>query len=94
MNKPLVLTPPLQKQLVALPKLERVDALLALLELTEGFGQPHRHSGLGIRKLHKKTFECRAGLKLRLVFRDEKEALVVRFVGNHDEVRKFVGTLR
>lgn len=93
MNKPLVVSPPLQKQLVALPKPQRVDALLALLELTEAFGQPHRHSGLGLRKLHRNIFECRAGLSLRLVLVHEPDALVARFIGSHDEVRKFLASL-
>jgi hypothetical protein len=41
-----------------MPKTEKVECLLALCELTEIFGQPHIHSGLGIRKLGSKLFEC------------------------------------
>jgi hypothetical protein len=33
-------------------------------------------------------FEFRAGLELRLLFRNEAEGLYVGFVGNHDEVQK------
>jgi hypothetical protein len=32
-------------------KNERVDCLFALCDLVDGFGQPHVHSGLGIRKV-------------------------------------------
>jgi hypothetical protein len=38
-------------------------------------------------------FECRAGLSLRVLFRDAPEALTVRFIGTHDEVQKYLRTL-
>jgi len=69
-----------------LPKSERAECLLALCELTESFGRPHAHSGLGIRKLGNKLFECRAGLALRFIFQDRPTDLFVSFLGNHDEI--------
>ena len=39
---------------------EEVSATLKLL--MEGFGKPHVHSGLAIRKLGKDLYECRTGL--------------------------------
>jgi len=70
-----------------LPKSERAQCLLALCELTESFGRPHVHSGLGIRKLGEKLFECRADLALRFIFQDRPSDLFVSFLGNHDEIR-------
>jgi len=70
-----------------LPKSERAECLLALCELTESFGRPHVHSGLGIRKLGEKLFECRADLALRFIFQDRPSDLFVSFLGNHDEIR-------
>jgi hypothetical protein len=70
-----------------LPKSEKVECLLALCELAEGFGRPHTHSGLGIRKLGNKLFECRAGLALRLIFQDRPTDLFVSFLGDHAEIR-------
>jgi hypothetical protein len=61
--------------------------LLALCELIESFGRPHAHSGLGIRKLGNKLFECRGGLALRFIFQDRPADLFVSFLGNHDEVK-------
>ena len=69
-----------------LPKSERAECLLALCELTESFGRPHAHSGLGIRKLGNRLFECRAGLALRFIFQDRPTDLFVSFLGNHDEI--------
>ena len=73
-----------------LPEDERVAAVLALLELGAVFGNPHIHSGLGIRKLTANIFECRASLAHRFVFQNTKDALVVVFLGDHDEVRRWL----
>lgn len=62
----------------------------ALRVLPDCFGQPHLHAGISIRRLRKNVFECRAGLKLRLLFRANARALEVFFVGNHDEVRRLI----
>ena len=79
-----------------LPKSQRAECLLALCELTESFGRPHVHSGLGIRKLGEKLFECRADLALRFIFQDRPSDLFVSFLGNHDEIRALLksGTYR
>ena len=78
----------MQKQLRALPPRERADVVLKLLELGETFGQPHQHAGIGIRKLRADLFECRVGPALRVLFRVSPDALIIRFVGTHDEVQK------
>jgi hypothetical protein len=70
-----------------LPKSERAECLLALCELTESFGRPHAHSGLGIRQFGNKLFECRAGLALRSIFQDRPTDLFVSFLGNHDDIK-------
>jgi hypothetical protein len=58
-----------------------------LCELAESFGQPHGHSGIGIRKLGARLFECRGSLALRFVFQDRPTELFISFLGNHDEVK-------
>jgi len=75
------------RRLRELPKSEKVECLLALCELAEYFGQPHSHSGIDIRKLGAKLFECRGSLALRFVFQDRPTDLFVSFLGNHDEVK-------
>jgi hypothetical protein len=70
-----------------LPKHERAECLLSLCELTETFGRPHAHSGLAIRKLGDKLFECRGSLALRFLFQDRPADLFVSFLGNHDEIK-------
>ena len=50
------------------------------------------HLGLGIRKLKPSLFECRAGLNLRILFRDRPDSLCITFIGTHDEVQKEIKT--
>ena len=88
MAEALAIGPAVLRRLRDLPRTEKVECLLALSELTEVFGQPHIHSGLGIRKLGGKLFdECRAGLALRFIFLDRPTDLFVAFLGNHDEIK-------
>jgi hypothetical protein len=87
-KKSLIIQPNVQAKAAALPEAEKRECWVALGSLCEEFGQPHLHSGLGIRKLRRHYFECRAGLHWRLVFRDDPAGLIVLFLGTHDEVRR------
>ena len=93
MKKSLIIGPDVQKRLRALPREQCADVVLKLLELGDAFGKPHAHSGLGIRKLRADLFECRVGLSLRILFRASPDALILRFIGSHDEVQKYLRTL-
>jgi hypothetical protein len=88
LKKRLIILPVVQAKAAVLPEAEKRECWLALGTLCEEFGQPHIHSGLGIRKLRQRTYECRAGLHWRLVFIDAEEGLFVEFLGSHDEVRR------
>ena len=96
MAKPLSFDAGVLRRLRELPKSEKIEGLLASCELAESFGQPHAHSGLGIRKLGNKLFECRASLALRFVFQDRPTDLFVAFLGSHDEIKALLrsGTYR
>ncbi|HEX4120574.1 MAG TPA: hypothetical protein VH619_08165 [Verrucomicrobiae bacterium] len=62
----------------------------ALRILPDCFGQPHLHAGISIRRLRKNIFECRSGLKVRILFRANVQSLEIFFVGNHDAVRRLI----
>jgi hypothetical protein len=87
LSKPLTIDPAVLQRLRRLSKAERTECLLALCELVDGFGRPHTHSGLGIRKLGHKLFECRGNLELGFIFQNRPNDLFISFLGNHDEVR-------
>jgi hypothetical protein len=88
LKKPTLVDAVVFERLGDLPRPERADCLLALHELQDAFGQPHIHSGLSIRKLRGKTFECRANLRLRYLFQDRPDCLYVFALATHDEVQR------
>jgi len=67
---------------------QEVSSTLNLI--LEGFGKPHAHSGLAIRKLGKHLYECRTGLAWRLIFEAQKGVLTFDFAGHHDEVQNYL----
>jgi len=87
------LSPDFRKAIRTLPKSQRRHIGQVLNSIRDGFGQPHLHSGLGIRRLREDYFECRAGLRLRLVFRGERGALTFIAAGDHDEIRRLLKDL-
>ena len=62
----------------------------AFVSMLDAWGSPHEHRGAGIRKLGFDLFECRAGLRLRLLFVPNpiQKELVFFEVGNRDEIRR------
>lgn len=90
MKKPLLVDAAVFERLEPLSRGERAECLLALHELRKGFGQPHVHSGLGIRKLRARTFECRANLALRFLFQNRPDCIYVFALADHDEVRRLL----
>jgi mRNA-degrading endonuclease YafQ of YafQ-DinJ toxin-antitoxin module len=51
------------------------------------FGQPHLHSGRGIREILPDLYECRAGRSLRLMFSLDDDTLIFEYAGSHEQVR-------
>ena len=88
--KPLDLSGAFLARVRAYPKETRGKIGLALQHLERDFGHPHRHQGLGIRKLSGNIFEIRVGLDLRLVFQNRADRLLFVMAGNHAEVQKFL----
>jgi mRNA-degrading endonuclease YafQ of YafQ-DinJ toxin-antitoxin module len=82
----LLATPRFLKSLVPA---RREEVLAAMKAAGAAYGQPHLHSGLGLRRIQP-FMECRCGLDLRLVFQREGQALVFHFCGTHDEVSAFL----
>jgi len=59
------------------------------------WGIPHLHGGVGIRKLGRDVFECRAGLDARMLFVADASNSELTFfaLGNHDEIRRLLKRL-
>jgi mRNA-degrading endonuclease YafQ of YafQ-DinJ toxin-antitoxin module len=88
--KPLDFSGSFRKRLRDFPKEVRGKIGLALQCLERDFGHPHRHRGLGIRRLTGDFFEIRVGLDTRLVFQNRADCLLFVMAGNHDEVQRFL----
>jgi mRNA-degrading endonuclease RelE of RelBE toxin-antitoxin system len=84
------LTPELKAALRRLPKRQRKQIGEVITAVRDGFGAPHLHSGLGVRRLRDSLFECRVGLRLRLVFDAEPGVLSFSDIGTHDQIRKLL----
>ena len=82
-----------QRLLAAIRKLaatERREIGGAIAAAQEVFGSPHAHTGAGVRKLKGRWYEVRADLDQRLVFREGDDCLSFEFMGNHDDVQRFL----
>jgi hypothetical protein len=85
------LDPDLLAQLRDLSREERRVIGEAITEISCAMGRPHRHAGIGLRKLRGAFSEGRAGLKLRLVFEILNDGMLYfHLLGDHDEVRNFL----
>jgi hypothetical protein len=84
------LHPRFRKTVEKLSAGERRQVADVLVSLRDGFGLPHLHSGLGIRRLRKDLFECRAGLRWRIIFFAEKDLLTAYDVMTHDQVKAWL----
>jgi mRNA-degrading endonuclease RelE of RelBE toxin-antitoxin system len=74
----------------ALPSPQQQEVAEVVASLREAFGHPHRHSGLGIRRLGGAVFECRIGRDLRVVFELSGGCASLILVGTHNEVRRYL----
>lgn len=55
-----------------------------------GFGEPHRHAGLGLRKLTSEYYECRIDLRWRIVMQSRPGNLLAFDIMTHEEIRAFL----
>ena len=85
--------PELLQQLRGLDKDQRrmIGGLFEKVRVS--FGQPHLHSGTGLRALRSGVYECRLNLRQRLVFTLESGSLYFHFMGNHNDVNRFLKSL-
>ena len=72
----------------------RLAAVLEAIRAAEAtYGNPHRHTGIGLRVIGD-FLECRDALNMRLFFQRRGDTLEFHFYGNHDEVKAFLRNRR
>ncbi len=90
----LALTERFQRDVLDLAADRKATLFDVMLSLPRALGEPHLHSCLGIRKLHRSgIWEARVGLGLRLVFTLEPDLLTLVRVGTHDEIQRYLRAL-
>lgn len=76
---------------VDLSAAERERLFSAILNLPAALKEIHRHSGLGLRKIHPSgIFEARIGLGLRMILGLQKDTAILHRIGNHDEITRYL----
>ncbi len=63
------------------------EAETRLCQVAEHFGDPHLHSGLGLRKLGRVSYEARIWLDWRIVFILDGDRLIAYDIMNHNQIR-------
>jgi mRNA-degrading endonuclease YafQ of YafQ-DinJ toxin-antitoxin module len=90
----IVLSERFQRDVKALSEDKLFAVFGAILSTPKAMAEPHRHSGLGIPKIHRSgIWEARVGLGLRLVFAVEGDALALARAGTHEDVRRYLREL-
>ena len=90
MPRRFVNNPAFDKAYRCLSNQERELVDTALKNLTGYLETGQGSVGLGITRLVRSLYECRAGLMLRIIYAINKDEVIVSLVGTHDEVKKFL----
>ena len=80
----------IRKTAATLPPDIREKAAKAIADVRTAFGDPHRHRGLGLRKLAARSYEIRVHRQWRVVFVHDGKLLIAYDVMNHDEVAQWL----
>lgn len=80
----------IKKSADKLPPGVRGKAAQAIADVGAAFGDPHRHRGLGLRKLASRSYEIRVHIQWRVVFIHDGKALIAYDIMTHDEVARWL----
>ena len=65
-------------------------AEVTIATVAQHLGGPHRHRGLGLRKLGRRSYEVRLWLQWRVVFLHERDRLTAYDLMDHEGVRRWL----
>jgi mRNA-degrading endonuclease RelE of RelBE toxin-antitoxin system len=78
------------RALKMIPKADQTNINAAIARLVGIIGNPHQHSGAGVRRLHPGIFEIRVGLRLRVLFTVRADKIFLHTAGDHDQVQAWL----
>ena len=89
------LTEGFQRDVSSLSNEEQAQVFSVMLKSPAALKNPDAHRGIGLRKIHRSgIFEARIGLGLRMIFGFEPNAIIFHRVGNHDDIERYLKSLR
>ena len=68
----------------------RAKTEVALSAVARDFGNPHQHTGLGLRKLGRGLWECRIDIRWRLLLIQDSDGMRAFDIMDHDAVRNWL----
>jgi hypothetical protein len=80
----------IQKTARGLSQEIRLKTARTISTVSGAFGDPHRHRGLGLRKLAARSYEVRIHLQWRVVFLHDGSDLIAYDIMNHDQVARWL----
>ncbi len=78
------------RALKKIPKADQASINAAIARVAVIIGNPHQHSGAGVRRLYPGVFEIRVGLRLRVVFTIQADNAFLHTAGDHDHVQNWL----
>jgi mRNA-degrading endonuclease RelE of RelBE toxin-antitoxin system len=78
------------RALKRISKADQTNINAAIAELAGIIGNPHQHSGAGVRRLHPGVFEIRVDVRLRVMFTVQAGNVFLHPAGDHDQVQDWL----
>lgn len=77
--------------LKSLPNHEKEEVKTIALQAIDILSQDRSiHKGIGLKRLKGDFWEIRKGLKVRIIFRWDKDLVEFVLAGNHDQIRRYL----
>lgn len=92
--KRIVILPSFERSLKKLVPLDRKQTVDSLETFNAMLVTGHFSAGLGFKKLNHDKYELRVSIRLRIVMKAEGNSYYLVFVGNHDDVKRYLKDYR
>lgn len=86
--------PAFDRSIRRLPPERQVRIKHAIQQVVSFFETRQQPQGLGLKRLRRDFWEVRAGLGDRVIFRLAGDLVEFVIVGNHDEIQRFLSSVR
>ena len=92
--KDIVILPSFDRSAKKLPHADRQKLTEAMEKFNRFLLTGEIGAGLGFKKINHDKFEFRIDIRLRVVFKQDREAVYFVLAGDHDDVKRYLKTYR